>query len=269
MTVEPVGLVIALSASSLVWLIATRWLAVIVLSLLEPDDTPRSRDVLVVGRLPGRAETQHLAYLRGGRGRVAEVMTAQAVADGWLLESAEKKGSFEVFDPRDDASPDAALLKRHLGHQPDVAKVHAAAKEAASVRSSAIAADLERSGMRRPIAHHAIAVAAGMFSAAAFTFAVSEFWDMASGNAFAERFVLGAAAAFALAMIGVLATLPRKTSRAEAYEAWFVDATPGIQEAAADGSLTNPRDVGLAAAGFGLATLTGKRFRALSSPVEP
>ena len=267
MTVEPVGLVIALSASSLVWILATRWLTVIVLSLLE-SDVARKGAVLTVGRLPGRPETQHLAQLRGGDRRVAELLLAQAVADGWLMESAKEKGTFDVFEPREDASPDAARLKRHLGHRPNRAKLHEAALHAAVELRSAREQALEQAGMRRPSAHHAVAVAAGLFSAAAFTFAFAEFWEMAAKNPLAEKFVLGSAVLFALAMVGILATLPRKTTLAEAYESWFMDATPGVQESAAEGSLSTTRDVSLAVAAVGLDGLRGKRFESLRGSSE-
>jgi hypothetical protein len=59
------GIVIVAALSALIWVIATRWLVVVVLSLLE--STPEEKRAgFVVGRMPVREDLLKVAMASGG-----------------------------------------------------------------------------------------------------------------------------------------------------------------------------------------------------------
>jgi uncharacterized protein (TIGR04222 family) len=266
--VDTFGIVVVASLTAIVWVLASRWLGVIVLSLVEddtPPKTPPGRTPFLPGdRLPTRGEMLAVATLFGGPRRAAELLIAEALSDRWLTPGPSKgKRSFEVFDPRATAAPHAEELKRALGHAPDVAKVREAARVVVATHAEKTAAALAERGFVRPLWHLAAAFAAIAISGALSTVAFGPLWEMASGGERERLFVIAVVVCFSVGMLFAAATLPRRTTAGERYVAALHESTERLAEDAESGRLTETRDVSLVAATRGLDGLRGKTFEPL------
>jgi uncharacterized protein (TIGR04222 family) len=260
------GIVVVTSLTALVWVLASRWLGVIVLSLVEDDAPPKPAPgrapFLAADRLPTRHEMLAVATLFGGPRRAAELLLAEAVADRWLVLS-PGRATFEVFDPRATAALHAEELKRALGHAPDAARLREAAAAVVAAHAERTQAALAERGFTRPLWQSLAAFAAVAVSGALSTLAFEPLWDMAKGGAHERLFVIVVVACFSVGMLVAAVTLPRRTTAGERYVAALSDATQGLAEDAEEGRLTETSDVSLVVATRGKQALGGKTFEPL------
>ncbi len=258
------GIVVVAALSALIWVIATRWLVVVVLSLLE--GTPEEKRAgFVVGRMPVREDLLKVAMASGGVQRGAELLVAQALAEKWLLrERPARQGElFSVFEPRPGAPAWANALKLELGHRPDRAKVLRSALHVVERQRPALTSELVQLCVFRPVWQKAVAIASVCFSGALSTLVFARLLEMAEGGRLEELFVWGVALVFTLAMLGVALTLPTRTAFGERYLEWLLGATTAVADQAEEGRLDDPRDVGLVVATRGLHAVRGKAYSAL------
>jgi uncharacterized protein (TIGR04222 family) len=260
------GIVVATSLTALVWVLASRWLGVIVLSLVEDDTPPKPQPgrapFLGPDRLPTRSEMLAVATLFGGPKRAAELLLAEALADRWLVPTPGRV-TFEVFDPRATAAPHAEELKRALGHAPSAARLQEAAAAVVSAHAEKTEAALAERGFTRPLWHSVAAFAAIVLSGALSTLAFGPLWDMAKGGEHERMFVLAVVACFATGMFVTAVTLPRRTTAGERYVTALSESTERLAEEAEEGRLSETRDVSLVAATRGKLALGGKLFERL------
>ena len=257
------GIVIVATLSALIWVIATRWLVVVVLSLLE-DAPNEKRTGFVVGRMPLREDLLKLAIASGGAQRGAELLVAQALADKWLLRERPSQGEFfSVFDPRPGAPAWVNTLRLELGHRPNRAKVMLSALRVVERELPKLSLELVELAVFRPVWQKAVAVASVCFSAALSTLVFVRLLEMAEGGRFEELIVWSSALLFTVAMIAVALTLPRRTAFGERYLEWLLGATTAVADQAEDGRVDDPRDVGLVVATRGLRAVRGKTYSGL------
>lgn len=258
------GIVIVATLSALIWVIATRWLVVVVLSLLE-DAPNEKRTGFVVGRMPLREDLLKLAVASGGAQRGAELLVAQALADKWVLrERPSSQGEFfSVFDPRPGAPAWVNTLRLELGHRPDRAKVMRSALSVVEREVPKLSLELVELAVFRPVWQKAVAVASVCFSGALSTLVFVRLLEMAEGGRLEELIVWASALLFTLAMVAVALTLPKRTAFGERYLEWLLGATTAVADQAEDGRVDDPRDVSLVVATRGLRAVRGKTYSGL------
>jgi uncharacterized protein (TIGR04222 family) len=261
------GIVVVTSLTALVWILASRWLGVIVLSLVEDDTPPKPRPgrapFLADDRLPTRDEMLAVAMLFAGPRRAAELLVAEALADRWLVAPPSPTRPFEVFEPRASAAPHAEELKRALGHAPSSARLAEAAAAVASAHAEKTTSALAERGFTRPLWHFVAAFAAFAVSGALSTLAFGPLWEMAKGGERERLFVLVVVACFAVGMLVAALTLPRRTTAGERYVTALSESTQRLADDAQDGRVFETRDVSLVVATRGKLALGGTTFARL------